>query len=101
MNLEKVFAAKPTFYIPVQDNRYLHLLNVSAGDAILCDTQSDRPARYVLGLWDGELHICTLIGGTYLFDEETKADAPSGAMRYGRVLYVVKRTFFQEVEAGK
>ena len=90
MNTPFTFDPMPTFCVKVTDNTLVDL-GLHAGDMLFCDGET-VPARHLIATYaddsDGVFHVCTLIGGRYLWDEAGRKDAPASATVWGRVLYV-------------
>ena len=90
MNGALTFDPMPTFCVTIPDDS-LFDIGLHTGDVLLCDSETAQ-ARRVITTYaddpDGVFHVCTLIGGRYLWDEGSQKDAPEDATVWGRVLYV-------------
>lgn len=75
------------YCIQVEDKSLMHL-GLFPGDTLMCDWQT-TPSRFVIGVWNDEAHVCSLVDG-WLFDEVAHNFAPEGAELFGRVLSVVR-----------
>ena len=86
------FDPMPTFCVSVPDDS-LRDIGLHTGDVLFCDRET-APARHVIAAYpddpDDVFHVCTLIGGTHLWDEGAGKDAPEDATVLGRVLYVLR-----------
>lgn len=80
---------KPTFSIRIEDERYIHP-GLFPHDTVLCDNDCTVSNGLMVGVWDDRAHLCTLVSGTLLFDEETKGPVPGKVILYGRALYFVR-----------